>query len=111
MNRNVALVYLSASLASLLLSNWALLQSHGYFNLWIALGPIGLIGFATFSAASWLTPAVIVLYYVLATLALAVCLHFARGTTGIRRYLAVAAMVLVWLICAYHNLYVLSWAA
>lgn len=111
MNRYVVGTYVVASLASLLLSNWALLQSHGNFTLWIVLGPVGLIGFAAFSAPSWLTPATFVFYYVLATLALAVCLHFAQKTTGIRKILAIAAMVVTWLLCAYHNLYLLSWAA
>ena len=114
MNRYVVWTYFSASLASILLSNVALLQTERAalnFLLWIALGPVGLIGFAAFPTASWVTPAKIVLYYVFATGALVVCLHFAQKTTGIRKYLAIAAMVLIWLLCAYHNLEALSWAA
>jgi hypothetical protein len=111
--RNLVAAYIVASLASILLSNWALSIPGTALDweFWILLGPIGLIGFTTFFADPWLTTATFVLYYLLATLALAVCLHFAHKTAGFRRYLAIAAIVFVWLICAYHNLYVFAWAA
>ena len=112
-NRRVVWAYLAASLGSMLLSNWALSIPGTAldWDIWILLGPIGLIGFTTFFAASWLTTATFVFYYLLATLALAICLHLAHKMAGIRRYLAIAAMVLIWLLCAYHNLYVFAWAA
>jgi hypothetical protein len=118
--KRYVLAYFAASLAALLLSDLALLlptRSAVTLLLWIALGPVGPIGFASLGlwsmvgVWSWTWAIKVAFCYGIATAALTTCLWFAPRFDGIRKLLVIAAMVAVWLACAAYNLWFLSWSA
>jgi hypothetical protein len=82
MPKRIVVGYFAASIAAMLLSDWALLVPTrtvlGLF-LWIALGPIGIIGFATLGTPDVMWLIKNGLYYLAATAGLAACLWFMRG--------------------------------
>jgi hypothetical protein len=106
--------YFPASVAAMLLSDWALApptRTALGFLLWIALGPIGIVGFATLDIADAMWPIKNGLYYLAATAGLAACLWFMRGKSGRHRRIGKVAIVLIWLACSAYVMEFLSWAA
>jgi hypothetical protein len=114
MMKRIIVGYLAASIAAMLLSDWALLAPTrtvlGLF-LWIALGPIGIIGFATLDLADVTWSIKNGLYYLAATAALAACFWFMRGKSGRHRRLGKVAIVLIWLACSAYVMEFLAWSA
>lgn len=98
----------------MLLSDWALLAPTrtvlGLF-LWIALGSIGIIGFATLGTPDVMWVIKNGLYYLAATAGLAACLWFMRGKSGRHRRIGKVAIVLIWLACSAYVMEFLSWSA
>ena len=114
MKRHIVVGYFAASVVAMALSNWALHPSTASafsFLLWIALGPIGIIGLATLDVADAIWLIKNVLYYFAATAGLAACLWFTHGKEGRRRRIGKVAIILIWLAGSAHVLEFLSWAA
>ena len=114
MMKQIVVGYLVASVVAMAVSNWALHPSTASalsFLLWVALGPIGIIGFATLDIADVMWPIKNGLYYRAATVGLGVCFWFMRGKSGRHRRIGKVAIVLIWLACSAHVMEFLSWAA
>jgi hypothetical protein len=114
MRRNIVIGYFVASIVAMAVSDWALHPSTASafsFLLWVALGPIGIIGFATIDVSDAMWAIENGLYYLVATGALGACLWFIREQGGVRRRIGKIAMVLIWLTCSYYVMWFLSWAA
>ncbi len=114
MKRHIVIGYFAASVVAMAVSNWALHPSTASafsFLLWVALGPIGIIGFATLDIADVMWPIRNGLYYLAATAGLAACFWFMRGKSGWHRRIGKVAIVLIWLACSAYVMEFLSWAA
>jgi hypothetical protein len=112
--KRIIVGYFAASIIAMLASDWALAppaRSAFSFLLWIALGPIGIVGFATLDIANVMWPIKNGLYYLAATAGLAACLWFIQGNSGLHRRIGKVVMVLVWLACSAYVMEFLSWAA
>ncbi len=109
MKQYAPLVYFLGSLLSVLTSGWALrpITVISYF-VWIALGPITLPGFI--SLAGWSRRAVVEVgsIYGAATLALALCYWIGLRGTLIARWTMRLGIVIIWLLCAGFNLWILG---
>jgi hypothetical protein len=79
--------------------------------MWVALGPIGVLGFATLDISDVVWPIKNGLYYLAATAGLAACLWYVQGKSGLHRRIGKVVMVLVWLACSAYVMEFMSWAA
>ena len=98
--KQIVVGYLVASVVDMAVSIWALHPSTASafsFLLWIALGPIGIIGFCnTRCIADAMWPIKNGLYYLAATAGLAACFWCMRGKSGRHRRIGKVAIVLIW---------------
>ncbi len=114
MTKRIIVGYFAASIVAMLVSDWTLApptRSALGFLLWIASGPIGVLGFATLDISDVMWPIKNGLYYLAATAGLAACLWFIQGKSGLHRRIGKIAMALVWLACSAYVMEFLSWAA
>ena len=112
--KRIIVGYFAASVAAMLLSDWALsppTRTALGFLLWVVLGPIGVVGFATLDVSDAMWPIENGLYYLAATGALGSCLWLIRGKSSAHRRIGKIAMVLIWLTCSYYVMSFLGWAA
>jgi hypothetical protein len=112
--KRIIIGYFAASIVAMLVSDWALApptRSAMSFLLWIAAGPIGVIGFATLDTADAMWAIKNGLYYLAATAGLAACFWFMRGKSGRHRRIGKVTIVLIWLACSAYVMEFLSWAA
>jgi hypothetical protein len=114
MTKRIIVGYFAASIIAMLVSDWALsppTRSALGFLIWIASGPIGVVGFVTLDISDVIWPIKNGLYYLAATAGLAACLWFIQGKSGLHRRIGKVVMVLVWLACSAYVMEFLSWAA
>jgi hypothetical protein len=89
--KRIIIGYFAASVVAMAVSNWALHPSTASafsFLMWVAPGPIGVLGFATLDMSDVMWPIKDELYYLAGTAGLAACLWYIQGKSDLHRRIA-----------------------